>query len=68
MTEIKFRPTESPSLGELDENGQIWTTSGWSNKRAWLLRSQITAAERWGWALTGRSEKFMGFDIYEVDR
>lgn len=60
---------DTPHLGEIDKEGRIWTTCGWSIVGpAWVTESQIPPTVGCGWQQTGRTADFMGAKLFELVR
>lgn len=68
MTEMQIVPaTGLPFLGEIDKEGRIWTTFGWSIVGpAWVTEGQIPPTVGYDWKQTGRTADFMGAKLFEL--
>ena len=61
--------TGGPYLGEIDEKGRIWTTTGWSEHGpAWVLGRLSPPTVGYGWKETGRKEAFQDALLFEMIR
>lgn len=56
-------------LGEIKDDGAIWTTCGWSQLGpAWVIESQIAPTVGYGWRRTGKTAQFQGYTLIELRR
>lgn len=69
MNQPAIAPPPCASLGDIDGDGRIWTTCGWSLfGPAWALERQVAPTVGYGWVRTGRTSSFMGETIVELIR